>query len=58
LSPFSATIVQISSNLRNDWDVAIVGCKDALQTRNRVRGYGRVVIRGECATAKDFMGLE
>jgi hypothetical protein len=26
LSPFSATIVQISSNLRNDWNFATRGC--------------------------------
>jgi hypothetical protein len=39
LSSFSATIVQISSNLRNDWDGATGSCESELKTRDGVRGY-------------------
>jgi hypothetical protein len=31
LSPFSATIVQNTSNLRNDWDFATAGCIGIVQ---------------------------
>jgi hypothetical protein len=38
LSSFSATIVQISSNLRNDWDIATIGCNSMQLNGGRYHG--------------------
>ncbi|WP_342728826.1 DUF2946 domain-containing protein [Bradyrhizobium sp. B097] len=55
MSSFSATIVQISSNLRNDWDDATGSCESELKTRDGVRGYkGRWSGRDASVTSGNF----
>jgi hypothetical protein len=55
LSPFSATIVQISISLRNDWHGATAGCESRLKTRDGVRRYGGLRSRRDAtATLGDF----
>jgi len=52
LSSFSATIVQISSNLRNDWDGATAGYDIGVKTRDGVRRYDR--LRDSCGISATF----
>jgi hypothetical protein len=45
LSLFSATIVQISSNLRNDWDLATPGCIIPCDLASGVREWAGIALK-------------